>query len=294
MAITTDQNTELARKLGLLGANESAGGGLVQQRLQEAAKTNPNVLSQYEQERTNIQGSPFQASTVRTNLTQPAKKTGATVSELRNVLSGAGQNLNAYEAQLSQWGAGQGNANFFGTTSGYQSDIDALYNKYAKPQTTQLPAAPTAPTTPAQPTTQQPVYQPPTYQASAPKSYQDYYQEDVKQLEDLTAPNKVNRPDEMALPEFLRELSPYSGQQIRSNIATKGIYGGGVEDVGSRYFLNSLLREYLNQDNQATGYDLLPVEEQYLQSMGVPITSSTGSEDFLRQLGLYYKQLGGL
>lgn len=71
MNFTQNQNTELARKLGLLGANEVAGGGLVNQRLAQAAKSNPNILQQYEQARGAASGSQFKANTVRAGLGLP-------------------------------------------------------------------------------------------------------------------------------------------------------------------------------------------------------------------------------
>lgn len=310
MALTKDQNTDLARRLGLLSGSEEAGSGLVQQRLAEAAKTNPGLVKQYEQGVSQIQGTPFtqpapQVSAPAQPTYQP--KTGVSALELSSALTEGFSGKNAttmanlgknnvssqiLSVDIPQLKA-QVDRGVVGVSDVAQKKLDELYNKYVGggQQTTQQPTQQAAPApTPAAPKPVMPQAAP----ASSSQSYQDYYNQDTAELNKLLAPNKVTRPDEMALPDILQELSNYTGQQKRANIATKGIFGNGVDDTSSRYFLNSLLREYLNQDNAPTNYDLLPVEEQYLQRLGVPITSSTGSEDFLRQLGLYYKNQGGL
>ena len=46
MAITQAQNTQIARQLGLIGANETAGSGLVAERLKTASSS---IKKQYEQ-----------------------------------------------------------------------------------------------------------------------------------------------------------------------------------------------------------------------------------------------------
>jgi hypothetical protein len=244
-------------------------------------------------------GTPFTATAVRNpQVTQPAPqapapKTNVSLSDLKSTLYSTGNYTPAMEADFTKWGAAQGNASFFGGTSPYQSTIDALYNKYATPQ--------------AQPQTQapKPQVQPqvqPQVLPQAPKTpaytFPTQTYNPGPTLEDLSDPLQgkgldqtvLTRPQEMQLPSFLSDLIGGDNLQRRTAIATKGVYGGFNNDDSRKYFLNSLLREYLGSDNKPTGYDLMPVEEQYLQTLGIPATDSIGSEDFLRELARYYMQ----
>jgi hypothetical protein len=64
MAITLDQNTQIARELNIIGLNEQAGAGLVNQRLAELHATNPEIVDAYEARRKQIDPE-FSAQNIR-------------------------------------------------------------------------------------------------------------------------------------------------------------------------------------------------------------------------------------
>lgn len=96
-------------------------------------------------------------------------------------------------------------------------------------------------------------------------------------------PLNLKRPYEMATPRGLEGfLGGLSDLQMRTALATRGTQGEGLDQEGSDYFLNSLQRLLIDDNNTLLDgrfADLTPIEKQYIESMGLPASSA---EEFLR------------
>lgn len=100
----------------------------------------------------------------------------------------------------------------------------------------------------------------------------------------------LNRPEQMALPGQLSALQGLSDQQQRTAIATDALYGAGADPESRNYYLNNLQRTLMNDQGQAQGFEnLLPIERNFLQSLGLPIGNQ---QDFLSGLARYYAAMG--
>lgn len=78
------------------------------------------------------------------------------------------------------------------------------------------------------------------------------------------------RPDAMARPGSLAELSPFSNEQERSAIATKGVNTGLGQDEMS-YYRNLLQRSLIGEGNKVNTDNpnfLMPIESSYLSGRG--------------------------
>lgn len=106
-----------------------------------------------------------------------------------------------------------------------------------------------------------------------------------------TAPSKVNytRPDLPMLPQSLQYLQDMTDLQRRSNIAGEGLYGAGTDRDITNYYLDMLQRGVIGEDGSIGDVSLLPIETQYLQSLGIDY--GTG-QDFLDSVARYYALLG--
>lgn len=80
---------------------------------------------------------------------------------------------------------------------------------------------------------------------------------------------KPERPQELSAPSSLNELSAFSPEQKRSNLATTGLNTGlGSEE--DKYYRNLLQRSLIGEGNKVQQQDnfLLPVESQYFSKKG--------------------------
>lgn len=111
---------------------------------------------------------------------------------------------------------------------------------------------------------QQQNYSPPQ-QPSAPSS--PYHQQDLMQL-----------------PASLQALQGLSDSQQRSSIATNALYGMGADPDSQQYYLNMLQHGLVDSQGNVGQMNLLPIESNYLQSLGLPISSSTDFLDAVARL----------
>lgn len=72
------------------------------------------------------------------------------------------------------------------------------------------------------------------------------------------------------LPQSLSQFGSLSPNQQASNIATKGVYGGGNGPDETNYFLNLLNRQQYDQGgNLGSSTNASPVEQSYLSQLGI-------------------------
>jgi hypothetical protein len=103
-----------------------------------------------------------------------------------------------------------------------------------------------------------------------------------------TPPPQRARPDATALPQNLNDYAGLSDIQQRSGLATRATQGEGLDDEGKKYYLNLLQRKLMDDQGNISNDNfqgVLPVERNYLQSIGLPIGSG---EDFMGGLARYY------
>lgn len=91
-------------------------------------------------------------------------------------------------------------------------------------------------------------------------------------------PVTYTRPAEKARPGSLSDLNGLTAEQLRSALATRAIYGTGLSNDEQDYYLNLLQRDYLDESNTPREFDILPIERQYLQYLGLPFSNT---KDFL-------------
>ena len=78
------------------------------------------------------------------------------------------------------------------------------------------------------------------------------------------------RPDALARPQSLNELSSFSPEQERSALATRGM-NQGLGDDENKYYRNLLQRSLIGDGNQVQGSNdsfLMPIESQYFSQQG--------------------------
>lgn len=93
------------------------------------------------------------------------------------------------------------------------------------------------------------------------------------------------RPAEAALPTSLAELQNLSDIQRRAAISTDALYGRGADKASEDYYLNMLQRAFMNDSGGVQQTELLPVESQFLQALGLPFQSG---QDFLDAVARRY------
>jgi len=198
------------------------------------------------------------------------------------------------------------------TSNGYVVDnkdataqqVNQMYTSGQNPQP-QQPVAPTPAPAPAPapvPTPLPPVDPMAEIYKQIMAEQDTYYQQQAQQLNDLvaqltnmnTAPVQqqqpvapvmqqpsYTRPSLMGLPPELAMLGSMDETQQRSYLASQGVYGNdGTNDAMKNYYLNLLQRVLIGDSGTVNeNVDMLPVERQYLQSLGIPL-GSTG--DILR------------
>lgn len=106
----------------------------------------------------------------------------------------------------------------------------------------------------------------------------------------VAQPFTPTQPAAVALPSDLASMSPggqafgtLSPVQQSSYLATKGSQGGGISSDDKNYYLNLLQRNLVNENGSTNNINsaLLPVERNYISSLGLP-TGNTN--DFLQSL----------
>lgn len=86
--------------------------------------------------------------------------------------------------------------------------------------------------------------------------------------------------------DYLRGMSE---AQQRANIASNALYGRGTPDDALKYYLDLLQADVIGADGQAGAMpNLMPIETQYLQSLGLNYGSGS---DFLDSVMRYYGQV---
>lgn len=103
-------------------------------------------------------------------------------------------------------------------------------------------------------------------------------------LGDVSKEFTPTRPDETTKPYDLFSSS-VGGQQFgtldpmqqRSYLATQGSQGGGIGDEAKNYYLNLLQRNLIDENGQQQNINsaLLPVERNYLSTLGLPTDDTT-------------------
>lgn len=95
-----------------------------------------------------------------------------------------------------------------------------------------------------------------------------------------------SRAAQMATPQGLSQFSSLDPFQQATNIASKGVYGGGQGNDENQYFLNLINRQLVdpngNVQNQST---LNPVESSYLSQLG--LGGYNNSTDLLKGISQY-------
>lgn len=79
------------------------------------------------------------------------------------------------------------------------------------------------------------------------------------------------RSPQMGLPQSLSQLSGLDPLQQGSNIASKGVYGGGVGPEETNYFLNLVNRNLVSDNGQVASdtSSINPVENSFLSQIGL-------------------------
>lgn len=113
----------------------------------------------------------------------------------------------------------------------------------------------------------------PGYQGQAPQ------QQPQPSPAPTPAAPSYTQPGLMDLPASLQALQGLSGDQQRSAIATDALYGMGADPDSQKYYLNMLQHNFIDPSgNVSSNMNLLPIESNYLQSLGLPIDNP---QDFL-------------
>lgn len=91
----------------------------------------------------------------------------------------------------------------------------------------------------------------------------------------------------VGLPQSLSQFGSLSPNQQASNIATKGVYGGGNGPDETNYFMNLLNRQQFDQNgNLGQSTNVSPIEQSYLSQLGISNYSNpTGLLQGISQYG---------
>jgi len=82
-------------------------------------------------------------------------------------------------------------------------------------------------------------------------------------------PFKPSREAQQDIPGSLSQLGSLSPQQLETNLATQGTYGGGLGPGEQSYFLNMINRRLVDDSGNVSGDTLAPVEHSYLSQLGL-------------------------
>lgn len=83
-------------------------------------------------------------------------------------------------------------------------------------------------------------------------------------------PFAASQMGSMALPPSLSQFAGLSPEQQTSNIATKGVYGGGEGNEESKYFLNLINRRLVDPQGKVGNLSQVnPVENSFLSQLGL-------------------------
>lgn len=95
-----------------------------------------------------------------------------------------------------------------------------------------------------------------------------------------------SRQSQMGLPQSLSQFGSLDPFQQATNIATKGIYGGGQGKDENSYFLNLINRQLVDPSGSVGGMQSLnPVENTYLSQLG--LGGFGNSNDLLKGISQY-------
>lgn len=98
-------------------------------------------------------------------------------------------------------------------------------------------------------------------------------------------PFSPSRSPSMGLPQSLSQFSNLSQDQLTSNIATKGIYGGGNGPEESKYFLNLINNQLVDQTGKVGDSSTLPsIDKSYLAQLGI---GGNNANDILKGISNY-------
>lgn len=109
-------------------------------------------------------------------------------------------------------------------------------------------------------------------------------------LGSVSQPFTPKRPDAAVQPFGLfnssaggQQFSTLDPTQQRSYLATQGSQGGGIGDDAKNYYLNLLQRNLIDENGQQQNMNtaLLPVERNYLSTLGLP---TDNTQDFFQAL----------
>lgn len=84
------------------------------------------------------------------------------------------------------------------------------------------------------------------------------------------APYVAKQENALQMPGSFSQFANLSPTQLSTNIATQGVYGGGLGESESDYFYNMVNRKLVDEaGNVDTGFgDLAPIEQSYLNKSG--------------------------
>lgn len=92
-----------------------------------------------------------------------------------------------------------------------------------------------------------------------------------------------------ALPSDLSQFSGLDPNQQESNIATQGVYGGGLGSADQSYFTNLINRQLVNGNGQTNPVSSLsPIENSYLNNLG--LGGYTNSNNLLQAISSWTPQ----
>lgn len=105
-------------------------------------------------------------------------------------------------------------------------------------------------------------------------------------LQISASPFSPSRQGASALPNSLSGLSGLDPFQQATNIATKGVYGGGQGGDENNYFLNLINRQLVDPSGNVNGMSSInPVESSYLSQLG--LGGYNNSNDLLQGISKY-------
>lgn len=98
------------------------------------------------------------------------------------------------------------------------------------------------------------------------------------------------KPSQQDLGDLPASLSGFGGldqNQQTSNIANKGVFGGGLGPDEQKYFLNLINRQLVDKSGQTQGMNSLsPIEGSYLQQLGLGGKNNTN--DLLQAISQWH------
>lgn len=102
----------------------------------------------------------------------------------------------------------------------------------------------------------------------------------------LNSPYVPSRDNPLSAPSSLSDLSSLTPEQQESNIATKGVYGGGEGPQENQYFLNLINRQLVDdKGNVGNMSSLAPIDTSYLSQLGLGGYGNTS--DLLKGISQY-------